>query len=273
MDKRSRLSVIYSNGVTDADYSVELQDFRRDPVNLTLEPTDFIYVGYYKPINALYAYLTAFNTNVSSLDLEYYSTSGWAPLAATDETRAFTRSGFITWDRPEDSTKTTVAGINQHWIRIAANDSLSLATFQALNILFSDDNDISQEVPALIDDCFYQQNQTSHTLHHAASKNYIMGRLRSLQYIKHTENGEENINEWDLLDIYELRQASTYYTISQIYFNLSDNPEDAYWSKYQDYIKRFEECFNLGRLRIDQNDNGKVDLEEKRPIKTIRWNR
>ena len=94
---------------------------------------------------------------------------------------------------------------------------------------------------------------------HLSAKNYIMGRLKSLGYINNTVDGEENITEWDILDIFEMRLASTYYTISQIYFNLADDPDDQYWAKYREYEKKFEETFGLGRLRVDNNDDGKVN--------------
>ena len=272
MDLRRRLCVIYSDGGAETDYSVEAQDFKRDTFNITMTTDDFIYVGFYKSINALYAQLVTANTNTSSLTMEYFTDqSVWSTLEISDDTRAFSRSGFITWTRPDDAANTTVAGKELCWVRISSNDDLTVASFQALNLLFSDDNDICADTPDLIDDCFYPSGQTSHVLNHLAAKNYIMGRLRSLGYVKTGANGEENITEWDVLDVYELRLASTYYAISQIYFNLSDNVDDQYWIKYQSYTQRFEEAFNLGVLSIDTNDNGQIDLNERRPVQSIRW--
>lgn len=271
MDLRTQLKVIYSDGVTETNYSADAQDFRRDPFTITPLTTDFIYVGFNKIFNALYFLLNTPNVTASSLSVEYYSESGWSALDVSDDTRAFTRSGFVTWERPNNAAELTVSGITACWIRIAPNDNLSATTFQAINLVFSDDNDISSEIPGLLDSCFYQAGQTSHILQHVAAKNYIMGRLRSVGYIKYDANGEANINEWDVLDIYELRQASTYYAISQIYFNLSDTPDDQYWAKYREYDQKFEEAFALGRLRIDLDDDGQVDPVEKRPIQTVRW--
>lgn len=271
MDIRTRLHIIYNDGGVETNYSAEAQDFKRDTFQVTLTTDDFIYIGFRKVINAVYISLTQVNTVTSSLSFEYYSESGWKALEVSDDTKALARSGFVTWSRPSDAAPLTVDSIEACWVRFAPNDNLSLTEFQAINLLFSDDNDICQEVPALIDACFYQAGQTSHILHHVAAKNYIMGRLRSLGYIKETADGEENIDQWDILDIYELRQASTYYALSQIYFNLSDDIEDQYWVKYKEYEAKFEEMFSLGRLRVDTNDDGQVNLSEKRPIKTVRW--
>ena len=281
MDLRTKLSIIHSDGATETDYSREAQDFKRDTFAITLETTHFVYVGYKKPINALYISMPTPNTIASSLTWEYYSESGWAPLDVSDETNGLTRDAFITWNRfivdPSVTTnpaEIAIAGETKYWVRFAPNDNLSAITFQAINLLFSDDNDMSQEVPALVDACFYPAGQTSHVVQHAASKNYIISRLRQLGYIKYTADGlEENIDQWDILDIYEIKQASTYHTISQIYFNLSDSLDDQYWVKYKEYGDKFESALKLGQLRIDNNDDGEVDSSEKRPIKTIRWGR
>lgn len=274
MDLRSRLLVLHDDGGVFTDHSADAQDFKRDVFGLELTSDDFIYVGYNKNINALYIDLATPNTIPASLVLEYYTTQNvWSALAISDDTKGMTRSGFITWARPEDAQAVSVNSIESCWVRISSSANTDVMSVQAINILFSDDNDICQEVPALIDACFYQNGQASHILNHVAAKNYIMGRLRSLKYIKTTANGDENINEWDILDIFELRQASTYYAISQIYFNLSDNVDDQYWAKYQEYNKKFEEAFGLGQLRIDTNDDGLVNETEKRPIASVRWER
>lgn len=273
MDLRTRLNVIHSDGVTETDHSYEAQDFKRDTFQLTLDTTQFVYIGFKKPINALYISMAVVNTIASSLDWEYYSTSGWKELKVSDDTKGLTRDGFVTWERVSDADDLTVAGETKCWIRFAANDPIGPVTFQAINLVFADDNDMCQEVPALIDPCFYPDGQTNHLLQHVATKNYIMSRLRSLGYIKYVNDSEENVDQWDVLDIYEIKQAAVYHAISQIYFNLSDSPDDQYWVKYKEYHDKFEEALSLGQLRIDQNDDGQVDAIEKRPIKTIRWGR
>lgn len=275
MDLRTKLSILLDQSGF-SNISVEAQDFRRDNVALELAETDHLYVGFRKPINALYAAFETPSEGDYSLSVEYFSESGWAALEVSDGTKGFSRNGFITWQRPSDADKSAVNDIDAHWVRIQVNQESGVpasleCVLQGLNLVLSDDNDIASEVPALVDVRFMPKNQTSHILQHVATKMYIIGRLRNLGYIKHVGNNEENIDQWDILDVYELRNAANYYTISQIYFNLSDNPEDQYWAKYKEYERKFEEAFSLGRLRMDQNDNGQVDPEEKRPRRSIRW--
>ena len=202
------------------------QEFKRVPLSIQLTIDDFIYVGYRKPINALYMHINTHNSIASTLSVEYYTAAGWAPLEVCDETNALSRSGFITWERQTDGANITVAGKELCWFRIASNDDLDAVEFQAINLLFSDDNTICALDPALIDECYYPAGQTSHVLSHVAAKNYIMSQLRGQGYVKSVDGVEENINQWDILDIYELRDAANYYVISQIYFQLSDDPND-----------------------------------------------
>lgn len=276
MDLRTRLTVFHDDGGAFSEFSAEAQNFTRDPFTITLTTDDFLYIGFRKPINALYAQMATTNTLPTTITAQYYTSDAvWSNVEISDDTKGLTRSAFITWNRPTDSEAVTVNGEELHWIRFSVSSDTSAVDFQAINLILADDNDMAQEVPDLIDDCFYPDGQTSHILQHVASKNYIMSRLRTLGYVRHisASGAEENIDQWDILDIYELRTAATYYSIAQVYFNISDNVEDQYWSKYQEYIKKFEEAFNLGRLRIDQNDNGQEDANEKRPIYPLSWNR
>lgn len=276
MDLRSRLFVFTFDGDF-TDISAECQNFVRDPISLNLAPADYLYVGYTKPINAIFAAFVTPNEGNNPVQVEYFADGAtWKPLIVSDDTKNFTRNGFITWNRVDDVDKSAVNDTSAYWLRLSFADSNEepanmVASLQGLNLVFADDNDIASEAPALIDSAFYPAGQNSHILQHVATKNYIISRLRNLGYMKITESGDENINQWDLLDIYEIRQAAMYYAISQIYFNLSDNVEDQYWAKYKQYERRFDEAFGLGSMRIDTNNNGKVDPEEKRPIRSARW--
>lgn len=272
MDLRTRLDVIYSDGGTETDYSQEAHDFSRDNFSITLTTDDFIYIGYRKPINAVYMAMALVNATPSSLSFEYYTDSGWSPLNVNDDSKAFQRNGFVSWERVDNSAEIAVAGKTQHWIRLASDDDISQVDFQAINLVLADDNDLNQEVPALVDPCFYPSGQTSHLLQHVATKNYIVSRLKYKGYIKYnSQTGDQNINEWDILDIYEFKQAAVYHAISQIYLGLSDDPDDQYWAKYKEYQAKFDQAFVNGLTTIDLDDDGEVDSAEKRSIKSVRW--
>lgn len=270
MELKNKLSILYYDGTSYTDNSNEAADFKRDSFSANIiAGSDYIYVGYEKFINALYVHMVTPNVNIADLTMEYYSETGWKSLEICDETNGLTRNGFVTWERQTDGANTIVNGKEQCWFRIAVSADTSAVEFQGINLIFSDDNSISDYEPGLLDDCFYPNGQTSHILRHVAARNYIM----SVLTIKADKNSDSKIDYWDILDIYELREAANYYAISQIYFNLSDDPEDQYWAKYLDYRQKFDKMFELGSPLIDLNNNGQVEVGEKVSVKTSRWSR
>lgn len=269
MDNRTKLCVLHDDDGVFTDYSSQAADFKRDTFDMTLTTADYMYVGFEKLINAVYVHVDTANTNASDLTLEYFSETGWKTLLSCDETNGLSRSGFITWERPTDGANTTVNGQEKCWFRFSVSADTSAMTVQAVNLIFSDDNSMCGYEPGLIDSCFYPEGQSSHILRHVAARNYIM----SILAIKAEKSTDGRIDYWDVLDIYELREAANYYAISQVYFNLSDNPEDQYWAKYEDYQNKFNKMFELGSPRIDLNDNGQEDAAEKVSVKTSRWSR
>lgn len=268
MSIRTNLTVLYDNDGTVSDQSKPSMDFKRDTYSITMTTGDYIYIGYPKVINAVYLHMTELNTAGGNLTAEYSNDQGtWSPLIIFDDTNNLSRDGFICWDRPSDAGDLTVDGKELCWVRLQSDVDQTQVTVQALNLVFSDDNDICEFEPSLLDSCFYQNGATSHILKHVAAKSHILSELRRLGYM----SGNNEVTEWDILNSYQLKLASTYYAISQVYFNLSDDPEDQYWSKYMEYNKKFEEAFALGRLDIDVDDDGQVDEDEKRPMQSKRF--
>ncbi len=273
LDSRTQLTIKHDDNSVFTDYSTEAHDFKRDTFTFTLDIDGIIYIGFYKKISAAYIHMTIPNTIAGELTAEYFDGTVWQPLVLNDDTKGLTRDGLINWETQDDQELVTIDSVEAQFIRIKTDQlTIDPVTFQAINIIFSEDQDICTEVPQLINDCFYPPGQTSFILNHVASRNYIMQRLRNVGYVKFdADNVEKNITEWDILDVLEIRQASMYYTITQIYLNLSDTDDDQYWQKYLEYRNKFEEAFALGRIRVDTNDDGEINIDEKRPKQTIRF--
>lgn len=267
------LTVLKYDGVRFFNVSSQASDPLMDNFTIDMTSVNAIYAGYEKPINALYLYLGTIKNEVSSnLILEYYNGTSWVTLTAIDQTQALYKSGIINWTTPLDSVQTEVNSITKHWVRITSETDLSIGVEVGyVGVLFSDDTDIGLEYPSLLKDCFYPQGRTDFIIYHASAKNYIISELLRKGYCKTVGGVTEPINQWDVLNVYELQQASLYYAMSQIFFNLSDNSSDNYWQKYIEYKSKFESAFNLGLLRIDQDNDGQADPEEKTPIKSYRW--
>lgn len=263
-----------SNGptVVTTNCSQQLADPLNDTFTTNVGPLDAIYIGYDKPINALYFYIdSGFNTTGGSMILEYWSTTGWKSLNFYDQTQFFKRNGTVSWSIPSDLATLEIDGIEKYYVCLYSNDIASNVVFQHVGLVFSDDLDIQIEYPSLLQSAYYPSGKNDFFLYHVSAKNYIMSELLKRGYSKTVDGINEPINEWDVLSIYELKQASLYYAISQIFFNLSDNSSDNYWQKYIEYKQKFNESFNLGMLRIDQDNDGQIDNSETLPTASIRW--
>lgn len=267
------LTVLEYDGNVYTNQTSPASDPTLDTFRAELDTGKYIYVGYNKPINALYLHITATqNTTDGVLKVEYYNGTSWVELSAVDQTQYLKRSGIINWQAPTDSTDVAVNGLTRCWVRLSGDVLTSSAvTFSYIGLVFSDDLDIGIEYPSVLKECFYPTGQNDFMIYHVSAKNYIMSELLRRGYSKTINGVKEPINQWDVLDIYELRQASLYYAMSQIFFNLSDNSNDNYWQKYNEYKSKFDNAFNLGILRIDQDQDGQADAEENQPMASFRW--
>lgn len=93
---------------------------------------------------------------------------------------------------------------------------------------------------------------------------------------KKISNGKkEDLTPWDILDAHQLKQAAIFLALAKIYFNFSDSTDDKYYQKYNDYMLRYRDAFNLASLYLDSNDDGKINEEERlrEPFSNLRIKR
>lgn len=273
INPNSILTVLEFNGVVFENHTSSASDPTLDTFTAELDTNKYLYVGYDKVISALYLHTTStLNTAPGNMIAEYWNGTTWTQLAIVDQTQYLKRSGIINWQAPTDAVESVVNSISKCWIRLSGSAATSAAvTFSYVGLLFSDDLDVGLEYPSVLKECYYPTGYNDFIIYHASAKNYIMSELLRRGYTKTIDGVKQPITQWDVLDIYELRQASLYYTMSQIFFNLSDNSSDNYWQKYTEYKSKFDNAFNLGMLRIDQDNDGAVDSNEVQSIASYRW--
>jgi len=274
IDKRIKLTVMHDDNSSFTDYSDLAVDYLRDPFDLTMvSAEDYLYIGYSKPFNSTYVELEVPNTVSNQFTIELYDGSGWATMDANDDTNGMVRSGFISWEKG-DMALTEVNSVSAYYIRLKPSVDHSQTTVRGINLVFSDDQMMKQEFFEIDNSNLLPPGETSHITKHVASRNNIMQLLRNQGIIKtNSTTGEENINQFDIHDIFEMRQAATYMALSKIFFNLSDSQEDNWWSKYIEYQNKFKSMFALAKLSIDTDDDGVKEESEKKVFQTKRWNR
>lgn len=242
----------------------------------TITSSNYIYVGYKKPVFNYYFELKTPNTNVSVLDIRRWNGTSWVQAKATDETKGFKKSNFIYIDKKEELKKTTVNGVEAHWIRISVTSGTTSAIgFNGINVVFCSLYDLLKMEPNV--KRFYPNDVKSHILSMCASRDEILRRINNTKgywYVspntldpdQNYKVSAEDLVAFDVFNIDELRDAHAYLTLYWIFKNRSDGEvEDAYTRKASEYWEKFIQAYqvwNGQRLTLDLNKDGKIDLAE-----------
>ena len=130
--------LIDDNGVFN-NITEDARDYLRDSTAIAyVTAEDFIYLGLYKPFNAVYVELQN-STSAGSMVVELSNGSGFSALGVRDDTKAFSRSGFIKWEREQDSwASQAVNGLDLYWIRLSFDADFT-ADLDGLNLVFADE--------------------------------------------------------------------------------------------------------------------------------------
>lgn len=267
-----KLYVFHDDDSSFVDLSQDAADFVRDNFSLTLTTADYLYIGYDKPISTVYTEIITPDSGSAGISGEYWDGTAWQPLAITDDTKDFSRSGYITWDKSLlDSTE--INSQTAYWVRLSTTADSSAMSFRGINLIFADDADLKREFFEIDNANLLPPGEASHVVHHVAARNYIVQRLVNLDYIKYDANNTRvGMTYWDLHEITEIRQAAAFLALAKLFFNISDNPEDTWWAKYREYQDKFEESFKVARLSFDTDDDGLVDDDENLKIRKVtRW--
>lgn len=278
IDPKSKFTVLYDDNGTFTDLTEDASDLTRDNFNLTLiAAEDKVYIGLHKPFSALYAEMYTPNVNAGMFTAEIWDGSAWVSTSLTDESKNFTRSGFMYWEN-EDMMSTTVNSVDKYWLRLTPSVDHSATAVRGINFIFANDSAMKSEFFEIDNANILPAGEVSHIGTHVATRNYILHHLRN-HYTKTSSQEStvgmlEKINQFDLLDIFEIREAAVFLSLSKIFFNLSDNQEDHWWLKYREYNDKYEQKIIVARLTIDQDDNGlKSTAEQQRQFNPVRWNR
>lgn len=261
-----KLTVLHDDNSSFVDFTRECASYDRDTASLTyVAADDFIYVGFYKPINTFYVEFSTANTNAADLTVEFYNGSSYTDVVGLyDDTNGFTRSGFVRWDRGQTSeAAATVNSLEKYWYRLSLDVDSSAMVIGGLNIVFSDDQDLKRELYEYTK--YLPSGASSHILTHEAARDEIIQTLNIMgkeKYLSATDIYKD-ITAFDLLDISEVKLASTYLVLAKIFMNVSDEVDDAYLQKSGIYRKKFNDIIQNMRLKVDVDDDGLDDENDR----------
>lgn len=252
--------------------SLDMESFTSDSLEISLPVGMSIDIGYYKPINAIWIELTA-NTLVKQFALKHFNGTGFVQTTTTDHTKNLTRSGWIKWQRNlSNESKTNLHGKELYWYKlelVSAAIDPAVIEFEGINLVFSNDDDLNEEFPGISE--LLPDGSTSFINFHQSARKDIITHFRNQGKFVNATN-PKNLDQWDLLDIGEVREASKFLTLSKIMQWRSDS-DDKFFQKHQDFLAKYGDKINLAFLSLDQNDDGIADDSEKTGINIMRVQR
>lgn len=273
IDSRTKLTVFQDDNGVFADYSDSAADYIRDDFSITLiAAEDYIYMGFDKPFNATYWEFTTANTSANTFTFERYDGTTWVALTVQDETKGWTRSGYWTWDST-DMNSVEINSVTKFYIRAKPSTDHTATTARGANLVFSDDISMKTEFFEVDNSNIIPSGETSHIAVHQASRDKIIQDTRNNSYFKsNATTGIEMVNQWDFLDIQEIKDAAKWLALSKIFFNLSDSQDDHWNQKQNEAFDNYEKSMRLVLFSVDNNDDGvKDDSEKQSPYKPTRW--
>lgn len=268
MSRIKNTNLTIYNDSTDLTY--KLSSFKNTSA-ITISDSKYLYIGFRKPIHTIYIDYTSKTALNGSVVLEKYNGSTWVGVDFQDDTEAFEKSGAILTDELDTEAKTTINSQELYWWRVSTDNATdSVITLRYINLVFNDFNDLYAQEPEI--ERYYPLDPSddseiqSFTLAMIAARNEILKRINQAGNKKYNGTIVKRINQWDILDINELRLASTYYSLYKIFSNIVDNQDNNYAEIARNYYSKFEKAFNLfanDLLTLDEDDDGKVDDTER----------
>lgn len=260
------LSVVTQKFSIYNNYSLDAYDILIDalPLITFTKSSDYIYVGYRKPIYQVYAALQTPNSAITVMEATYWNGNSWQPLEIYDATKSLSRDGFITWNPPEDWVSNLVDTVSnvKYWVRFTLDTTID-TTLYGISALFCDLQDCLVEYPQIDDPDFNLGKNLNY--YFVAARNWIMTELerKGLRKRNPETNQKTDINIWDVLNASKLRQAATFYSLHKIFHSISDTNDDEFGQKADYYAKKSEKSLAMYSLPIDMNDDGKLQEIEK----------
>jgi hypothetical protein len=241
------------------------------PVKTVDLTTGEICLGFHKPITAIYIELTETSPgSVPTLDLKYYNGSTYVAVPnIEDRTFGLTKCGFVLWDNADITEEvSTISSREMFWYKLTTSSPASV-DIKGINLVLSDDKDLSF-VPDILD---YLPDTLATWIgfHQEAMKIIVQDIRNSGAKIQGCADlVAKSVDQFDLLDIDEFKQASKYKALELIFdFISKDNKEDRFANKSAGYATRYEASLNSRLISIDKDNDGHKDSDESQALRTV----
>jgi hypothetical protein len=215
IDFSQRLTITH-NGLNVSD---KLSSF--DSLYETIDFTHPLIVSKDVPVKNIYVALNEALETPVQISVSYLVDGVFIPVNIIDGTLGLQRNGYILTEEALSNT-----------FKIEAS---GIVKIEAINILFSDDEDLKREYFPISKEDF-KLGALNYNLVNEATRDTIIQRFRQ----KGISFDLRSLSPFDIFDINEVRQASIYLSLSKILEQVSDNKEDTWYVKSVKYFKLYE---------------------------------
>ena len=268
--RNSSLTVLLeSSGGIFTDFTDDMWTYQRDTRDITIDTTDKFWIGFEKPITAIYPYMSTPSSVTNAMTVKYFNGTDYVDTTGLyDGTKGLTRNGFVHWDTNQNSTepnmfstspnqeKSTVNGLEQYWYEITMSITTSQIVMQGLNLIFADTEDLKLEFPQVSKLIEQVLPNNSDIMVYESVRLDIVKALRAQPNTRFTWDTErdlrrEPINQWDILNIEAINAAARNLSLGKIYGLASTRPDDTWMQKSDYYMTRYDSFFATALLAID----------------------
>lgn len=259
-----KLKILHSG----IDYSLKFESFTGavNELDFTTAP---LFIGFHKPLKSIYVELQS-RIAVDSLEVEFWNGSAFAAMSGIeDETEGLTKSGPIRFSNEEQLKHDfDSSGKELYWIKITPSNNPALVGIFGINLVLSNDKDFGF-VPNILD--YLPDNLNSWIGFHEEARNTIVQTIRNSgkKIYQHETLETRQVDQFDLLQIDEFRNASKYLALHLIFDFLSKGEDDHYSVKSKRFLERYEQALNSNLMTVDLNDNGQIDEGENSAVQFI----
>lgn len=252
----NRLNITYNS----ASLSDSLSDFTRDTESITLLSTEYIYLSRAHRFNHFYVALTTASSESNTITLEALNGSTWTALSIIDDTRGFTRNGFIQIDPEEEIYTSTYESFEGYNLRLSVENDTDAMVINAINILLCDDKELVREFPPILTSDFLL-GQSDFSMIHQSVRDMIIQKFRNVNALN---SDGFPVDAFDLVDLEDVRVGATYHALAKIFFNVSDSSGDVWDTKAKSYIKKGDKAIGSALVRFQDIDKRLTVVECRR---------
>lgn len=265
------------DGVEYTDISLQLKEYDTPATSLELTTSSYLYIGYSKPFNSFFLELDTKSVAGATLSAEYYDGSTWQALTIFDESQAFSKSGFIYFEKPENFSSVEIDGESKYFIRLAPSLDTGAVTSKLLDVMFSSDLDLIKIRENIVSKFALQGTWAAK---HIAARDHIIQEIRDKGNVKEVKKDAgliteeilyKDITKHDFLEPMQLRVAAAYFALYLIFwFELSDEEGDKWQLKAGEMYRLYEKAINTFFIALDLNDDGVQGEDDKASTSGVR---